>query len=99
MIIVLGHIEIAPADRDEFLQDIKEINPANKTGSGCLSYAITIADPEVARMQVAERWQDQQSLSAHLARQETLAFIDKWSGRMQGEVLKYDATNERPLMA
>ncbi|OSQ40786.1 putative quinol monooxygenase [Thalassospira mesophila] len=99
MIIVLGHVDIAPSDVDDFLNDIEAINPANKAGSGCLSYAVAIANRKAARLLVAERWQDQPSLSAHLARRETGAFVGKWSDRMQGEVLKYDAANERPLMA
>ncbi|WP_210402790.1 putative quinol monooxygenase [Thalassospira sp. MCCC 1A01428] len=99
MIIVSGHIDIAPADVSAFLADIEKINPGNKPDSGCLSYAVAIIAPDIARLLIAERWQDQPSLSAHLARKETLAFIGKWSDRMQGDVLKYDATNERPLMA
>jgi hypothetical protein len=29
---------------------------------------------------------------------DTLAFIRRWQSRMKGEVLKYDAFNERGLM-
>jgi quinol monooxygenase YgiN len=49
-------------------------------------------------MLVAERWRDQQSLTAHIQRKETVAFVQKWSGRMQSDVLKYDASNERSLL-
>jgi quinol monooxygenase YgiN len=49
-------------------------------------------------MLVAERWQDQESLSAHLEAPKTVAFVKKWMNRFEGELLKYDAANERSLM-
>ena len=42
-----------------------------------------------------ERWKDQLSLTAH---PDTLAFVERWQDRMSGDILKYDAANERTLM-
>ncbi|MFH1804951.1 MAG: antibiotic biosynthesis monooxygenase [Pseudomonadota bacterium] len=98
MIIVLGHVDIDPSDVDNFLKDIKEIDPGKKPESGCISYSIAVADPTIGRILVAERWQDQQSLTTHIESNGTLAFVEKWSGRMQSNVLKYDARNERTLL-
>jgi quinol monooxygenase YgiN len=98
MIVVLGHVRIDPSDVDEFSRDVKEIDPSKKAESGCLSYSVTRDDPTTGRMLVAERWRDQQSLTAHIQRKETVAFVQKWSGRMQSDVLKYDASNERSLL-
>jgi len=97
MIIVLGHVRIDPSDAEAFCRDIREIDPSNKPNSGCLFYSVAAVDPSIGRMLVAERWRDQQSLTAHLQRPETLAFVQAWSGRMQGDVRRYDASNERPL--
>lgn len=98
MIIVLGDVHIDPSDVDAFCRDIEAIDPSRKTASGCISYSVAVADPTIGRMLVAERWQDQQSLTAHIQGQETAAFVRKWSGRMRGNILKYDAANERALL-
>ena len=98
MIIVLGHIEIDPSEGDDFLGDVDVINPKKRAGSGCLSYSTTGDSQKTGHIAVAERWQDQQSLTAHLEHEATQAFIEKWSGRMRAQVMKYDAFNERSLV-
>lgn len=98
MIIVLGQVYIDPSVIDEFLNDIDEIDPSKKNGGGNISYAVAVADPSSGAMLVAERWRDQRSLTGHLNSKRTMAFVEKWSGRMRGDVLKYDASNERALL-
>lgn len=99
MIIVLGHIDIDPADVEAFRRDIETIDPRRVPDGGCLSYDVALLDPEAGRLLVAERWRDQQSLERHLNRDRTVAFGQRWGARMRSGVLKYDAANERPLMA
>jgi quinol monooxygenase YgiN len=98
MIIVLGHIEIDPSEVDEFLGDVAAIDPTQRAGSGCISYSTVGDSRKTGHIAVAERWQDQHSLTAHLEHEGTRAFIEKWSGRMRAEVMKYDAFNERSLV-
>lgn len=98
MIIVLGRIEIDPSEVDRFLGDVDAINPMTRAGSGCLFYSTTADSQNKGHMVVAERWQDLQSLTAHLEYEATEAFIEKWSGRMRAEVMNYDAFNERSLV-
>lgn len=64
---------------------------------GCLFYAVALDDPLAGRMLVVERWRDQPALTAHFAASDTIAFVDRWEGRISGDVLKYDAANERPV--
>lgn len=97
MIIVLGHVHIDPSDVNEFRRDIDAIDPSRERESGCISYSVAVADPAIGRMLVAERWQDQQSLAAHIQGRGVSEFVRKWSGRMRSDVLKYDASNERAL--
>tara|TARA_R110002020_G_scaffold39991_2_gene118300 strand:- start:1275 stop:1595 length:321 start_codon:yes stop_codon:yes gene_type:complete len=98
MIIVLGYVHVPAADVDRFCRDIEALDPSGLAGSGCISYSVTPDGPIKGRLLVAERWRDQQSLTAHLQRTEAIAFAQTWSGRMRSEVLKYDAANERGLM-
>jgi quinol monooxygenase YgiN len=89
MIIVMGQLRIAPADIKAFCQDIRAIDPSGTAGSGCLFYTVAPSDPASGTMLVAERWHNQRALDAHLDREETRAFVKKWSGRMEGDVLRY----------
>jgi hypothetical protein len=61
-------------------------------------YTVTLDDAPAGHMLIVERWQDQESLTAHLETQETSAFLKKWMSTVKSDVLKYDASNERSLM-
>lgn len=98
MIIVTGHIHLAPGDVTEFVADVRAFAAGTRAEKGCLFFGVAVEDASAGRMLVAERWKDQESLTAHLETRETLAFIGKWTGRMRGEVLKYDASTERSLL-
>jgi quinol monooxygenase YgiN len=50
------------------------------------------------RMLVVERWRNQAALMNQLEAPETAASVGRWAGRMTGDILKYDATYERPLL-
>ncbi len=97
MIIIMGYLHLDPSDMDEFLAFIQEIAPGTRAEKGCLFYAVTLEDAHAGRVLVAERWQDQESLTAHFEGQQVVAF-QKWMNRINLEVLRYDASNERPLI-
>jgi quinol monooxygenase YgiN len=98
MIILMGFIYLNPSDVSEFLADVQAITSSTKAERGCLFYAVTLNDASAGRMLVAERWQDEESLAAHLQAQETKTFLEKWASRMKSDVLRYDASNERSLL-
>ncbi len=98
MLIVTGYVRLAPADVGQFVADVEALIALTRARDGCLSYAIVLDDPRAGRMLAVERWRDQEALTAHLAAPESIAFVERWQGRMSGEVLKYDAANERPLV-
>jgi len=97
LIIVIGHVHLDPSDVTEFLADIQVLGPKTRAENGCLFYAVTLDDVSAGRMLVAERWQDQASLTAHLEGPQAGAF-QKWMGKIRVDVSRYDASNERPLM-
>jgi len=87
MIIVLGHVDIAPSDIAAFCHDIEKIDPAQNTESGCISYSVAVANPARGRLHIAERWHNQPALNAHLQRPETQAFIKNGQGEYTARFL------------
>lgn len=98
MIIVMGYIYLDPSDVSAFFTDVEAITPGAAAASGCHLYSVTLADAANGRLLVTERWQSQAGLTAHLEKPATLAFLQKWGGKLRSEVLKYDASHERPLL-
>ena len=98
MLIIAGHIHVDPADGAQFLADLKELAMAARKRPGNSAYDAAMEDPQAGRLLISERWTDQAALSAHLDAAETVAFVNRWQVRMQGDVRKFDASNERGLM-
>ena len=67
MLIVAGHFDIDPADRDAFLEARAPSLKSTRSEGGCLEYVMS-ADPiDPTRVVLFERWEDQASLDAHMA--------------------------------
>lgn len=98
MLIVTGYMHVEPIDVAEFSVDIEALAIIARQRDGNLSYDVAVDDPLTGRMLVAERWRDQAALTAHLHAPDTVAFVGRWQGRMRGNIVKYDAMNERALM-
>lgn len=98
MIILMGYIHLNPSDVSEFVTDVQAITRSTKAEEGCLFYTVTLDDASAGRMLVVERWRDEQSLAAHMQAQQTKTFLEKWASRMQSDVLRYNASNERSLL-
>lgn len=63
-IVVTGHLELDPHDRDAFVADSIEFVRAARATAGCLDFAIS-ADPIAAgRVNVLERWESEATLTA-----------------------------------
>ncbi|HTO34572.1 MAG TPA: antibiotic biosynthesis monooxygenase [Pararhizobium sp.] len=98
MLIVTGYIHVDPADLTQFLGDLQVLSVATRQRAGNISYDAAVADPEAGQLLISERWSDQSALSAHLGAIDTQAFVSRWQGHMQGDIRKYDASNERGLL-
>lgn len=67
MLIVAGHFDIDPSQRDEFLVARSASMQSSRAEGGCLEYVMS-ADPiDPTRVVLFERWADQASLDAHMA--------------------------------
>jgi quinol monooxygenase YgiN len=64
MIIVAGHLRVAAADREQFVQRSGEAVRLARAAPGCHDFAVSadIVDPE--RVNVFERWEDRDRLKA-----------------------------------
>ncbi len=98
MLIITGHMHVDPADLAPFTADIEALAAETRKRPGCISYDAAVDDPHAGRLLISERWTDQAALSAHLLAADSIAFIRRWSGKMRGEIRKYDAFNERDIM-
>lgn len=98
MLIVTGHMHVDPADLAPFTADLKALAAERRKRPGCISYDAAVDDPHAGRLLISERWADQAALSAHLQTADTIAFIRRWSGKMRGDIRKYDAFNERDII-
>lgn len=99
MLILMGYIHLDPPDINAFITDVEQISLTTKAEKGCLFYSITLDDRSAGRFLVAERWQDQPSLAAHLEKAETLAFLKTWGDRMSSDLQAYDVSGERTRAA
>lgn len=97
MLIVTGYMHIDPTNLVRFVEDLERLAASTRRRVGNISYDAAVVDPQAGRLVIAERWQDQAALNAHLEASDTVAFIMRWQGRMQGDIRKYDALNERDL--
>ncbi|MBP2485621.1 putative quinol monooxygenase [Rhizobium leguminosarum] len=97
MLILMGYIHLDPSDLHDFVTDVEAISLGTRTEEGCLFYGIVLEDGPSGRFLVAQRWQDRESLTAHLERGETLAFLETWRDRMKVDLQAYDVLEERPL--
>lgn len=94
----MGYVHLNPSDVNEFTADVQSVVSSTRAEEGCLFYAFTTEDARAGRMLTVQRWQDQESLSAHVERHESAPFLNKWGNRMKMDILKYDITNERSFM-
>jgi len=98
MLIVTGYLYVAPAELARFMTHLKALANVTRQRDGNISYDAAVNDADTGRLLLSERWADQAALAAHLNADETVQFVNQWSGRMRADIRKYDALNERDLM-
>ncbi len=67
MIIVVGTIEVAEAERDRFLETKREQVSHTLTETGCIDYSFAADATHPGRVRLLERWETQADLQAHVA--------------------------------
>ena len=98
MLIISGYMYIDPSVLEKFMGELNLLANAVRQRDGNISYKAAVEDYQTGRLLISERWVDQDALNAHLIKTGTVEFINRWQGKMNGELFKYDACNERGLM-
>ena len=98
MLIISGYMYIDPSVLEQFMGELNLLANAVRQRDGNLSYNAAMEDYQTGSLLISERWVDQDALNAHLIKTDTVEFINRWQGKMKGELFKYDAFNERGLM-
>ena len=95
MILIAGHVHIAPEDVSEFLADAEATYPVAAGNPGNVLISFCPHDKAAGSITVLEQWTSQEALDKHLSAPEVIEIFTKWGPRMVNEVRKFDALNER----
>ena len=96
MLIIAGGIRMKnPAELNEFVADARKSIPAARAADGNVSFTCMVDDGEAGDAFMFERWRDESAFQAYLARPEVAALFTKWGHRIEIDVKKFDAANER----
>lgn len=64
MLIIAGHIVVAPTDRDAYVADCQAVVEAARAAPGCLDFSISADVVDPGRVVVYERWEDEDQMLA-----------------------------------
>lgn len=64
MVIVAGHITVAPADREDYLKGCVAVVEQARRAPGCLDFGISADLLDAGRINVFERWETQAAVEA-----------------------------------
>jgi quinol monooxygenase YgiN len=96
MLIVAGHFELDPADRDAFLEGRSEAMRETRKEPGNLEYVMSADPVDATRVILLERWADQDAFDQHM---KVIASAPRGTGPApKGMSIKiYDVSGERSL--
>ncbi len=63
MIIVIGHLEVRPADRDRVVRLSADAVRQARDTAGCIDFAVSADPVDPGRVNVAERWRTRTDLA------------------------------------
>jgi quinol monooxygenase YgiN len=103
VVIVTGELEVDPDQRDPFLAGRVDVMRASRAEAGCIEYTMS-ADPlQPGRVVLLEKWENQESLDAHLAGLRAGSSTEPSESAPEipvksTSITVYDIAGERPLV-
>jgi quinol monooxygenase YgiN len=94
MVIVAGHITVAPGQRDAYLAGCVEVVHLARETSGCLDFAISADLIHPGRINVYERWDSQAAVEAFRSSGPS---DEQGAAMLSGSVCEYDVGDVRSL--
>ncbi len=96
MIHVIAGIQIAPGQRDKFLEEFHKLVPLVHAEAGCIEYGPTLDAPtDIAaqncdenRVTIVEKWESLEALQAHLVADHMAAYRERVKNCVAGMQLQ-----------
>lgn len=98
MIILAGYMHTKPELAEELLGALNSLVEPTLKEEGCLDYAFALQEGGNGSILVYERWTSQELLNKHLAQPSIGAVLGDWAEKIEIDVKKFDASNERGFM-
>ena len=94
MIIVAGHLIVAPDARAAYLSDCELVVELARGTAGCLDFSLTADLLDPARINILERWDSQAAVEAFRG---TGPSGEQRAAILDAEVAEYEVADVRPL--
>lgn len=94
MIIVAGHITVAPEEREEYLVTCVTIVEQARSAAGCLDMSISADLVDSGRINIFERWESQAEVDAFRTGGPA---PEQRAAMLSVSVEEYDVAEARPL--
>jgi quinol monooxygenase YgiN len=94
LMIVAGHLIVAPEERDRYLADCVSVLEQARVAPGCLDFVISADLLDPGRINVYERWGSREAVEEFRGGGPS----EEQGGQiLAAEVTEYDVSNERAL--
>ena len=99
MIVVTGHLTIAPEHRDTALAAIADLLPPTRAEDGNEEYRYSIDLEDPNRINIEERWASEEAMTAHMGSEHLATFMGVIGGCIGGSVsiVRYDVAGSTTL--
>jgi quinol monooxygenase YgiN len=94
MIIVAGHINVEPQQRESYLAGSVRVVEKARGAAGCLDFAITADLIDPGRVNIFERWESQAAVKAF---RRSAPRNNQGAAMLSASVAEYDIADVRPL--
>lgn len=94
MVIVAGHLQVNPVDRDSYLSGCAEVVRQARRAPGCLDFALSADLVDPGRINVFERWRSQASVEAFRGSGPSQ---EQGAAMLAASVAEFDVSGERSL--
>ena len=94
MVIVAGHIIVAPQQRESYLAGCVSVVEQARSAAGCLDFAITADLVDPGRINVFERWESQAAVETFRGSGPS---DEQDTEMLSASVAEYDVADVRPL--
>lgn len=94
MVLLMGYLHVQSAELDAFLVSLATAANETRKEEGCLFYAFGVEDAAEGRVLLAQRWEDEATLGAHMRGPQAAAFQKEWAGRVRLDIQRFDTRGD-----